>query len=83
MFSSFEPAPPSPSKARTVVTVGSRSGPSRHEVAHRLATLGYDVRVLGGAGHFVGHDQPVLLAALVERWITTGHTGRDSPSLTT
>lgn len=66
MFRRFEPAPLLPGQGRVVVTVGELSPPARHEAARALHDrLGVEVLVLPGVGHFVQHDDPAALAAVV------------------
>lgn len=69
MFRAFEPAPPLGS-APVVVTVGAGSPAPRHDAAAALAKLGYDVRTLTGAHHFVGHDNADVLARLVAELVS-------------
>jgi len=66
MFRRFQPAAPAPGHGPVLVTVGSLSPPMRHRAADALSTqLGLPVRVLAGAGHFVQHDAPEVLAGAV------------------
>ncbi|KQR16853.1 alpha/beta fold hydrolase [Cellulomonas sp. Leaf334] len=66
MFRRFEPTPLHPGQGRVIVTVGELSPPARHRAAWALHDLlGVEVRVLPGAGHFVQHDDPEALVAVV------------------
>lgn len=66
MFRRFEPAPLHPGQGPVVVTVGELSPPARHRAARALHDLlGVEVRVLPGTGHFVQHDEPEALVAVV------------------
>jgi pimeloyl-ACP methyl ester carboxylesterase len=66
MFRRFEPAPVAPGPGPVVVTVGALSPPPRHAAARALRdALGVSVRVLPGSGHFVHHENPAALAAVV------------------
>lgn len=66
MFRRFQPSPASPGQGQAVVTVGGASPPARHEAAQVLRqAYGLPVRVLPGVGHFVQHDAPEALAAVV------------------
>lgn len=66
MFRAFEPHPVTPGQGPVVVTVGEDSPPPRHAAARALhERLGVGVRVLPGCGHFVQHDAPAALAAVV------------------
>lgn len=68
MFRGFEPAPIAPDQGPVLVTVGGSSPPVRHAAAAALADrLGLRVEVLPGCGHFVQHDRPAALAAVVRR----------------
>ena len=73
MFRRFEPAALHPGHGRVVVTVGEHSPPARHRAARALHDLlGIEVRVLPGTGHFVQHDNPGALVAVV-RSVVAGH----------
>lgn len=66
MFRAFEPRPLATGQENIVVTVGADSPPLRHEAARVLHDrLGVEVRVLPGCRHFVQHDRPATLAALI------------------
>ena len=66
MFRRFEPAALHPGQGRVVVTVGEHSPPARHRAAWALhERFGVEVRVLPGTGHFVQHDHPEALVAVV------------------
>lgn len=66
MFRRFQPAAPSAGQGPVLVTVGELSPPVRHRASDALAThLGLPARVLPGAGHFVQHDAPEVLAGAV------------------
>jgi pimeloyl-ACP methyl ester carboxylesterase len=66
MFRRFEPAAIRVGQGRVVVTVGEHSPPPRHHAAWALHDLlGVEVRVLPGTGHFVQHDNPEALVAVV------------------
>ena len=75
MFRRFEPAALHPVQSRVVVTVGEHSPPARHRAAWALHDLlDVEVRVLPGAGHFVQHDHPEALVAVV-RSVVRGARG--------
>lgn len=65
MFRAFEPRPVAPHQGPVVVTVGGDSPPVRHTAGRALADLGTNARVLPGCGHFVHHELPGALAAVV------------------
>ncbi len=66
MFRRFEPAPLHPGQGAVVVTVGELSSPARHDAARALHhLLNVEVRVLPGTGHFVQHDDPAALVAVI------------------
>lgn len=66
MFRAFEPQPLATGQENVVVTVGADSPPLRHEAAGVLhERLGVEVRVLPGCRHFVQHDHPATLAAVI------------------
>jgi pimeloyl-ACP methyl ester carboxylesterase len=70
MFRDFEPGPATAYAGQVVVTVGEASPPIRHEAARALEDeLGYRALVLPGCQHFVAHDQPETLAAVVRRGV--------------
>ncbi|GIG39107.1 alpha/beta fold hydrolase [Cellulomonas phragmiteti] len=66
MFRAFEPAAPGAGQGPVLVTVGGRSPRPRHTAAAELhRRYGVAVRVLPGCGHYVQHDAPHALAAVV------------------
>jgi pimeloyl-ACP methyl ester carboxylesterase len=66
MFRTFEPAAADPGQGPVLVTVGGDSPAPRHAAAEALRdNLGYPIRVIPGASHFVPAEQPELLARLV------------------
>lgn len=66
MFRAFEPAAAAAGQGRVLVTVGGGSPPPRHAAATALhERLGYEVRVIPGASHFVAVEQPEALARLI------------------
>lgn len=66
MFRRFQPAPVAPGQGPVVTTVGEESPRRRHDAAAALSDrLGLEVRVLPGCRHFVQHDHPAALAAVV------------------
>ncbi len=68
MFRTFEPGPASAYAGHVVVTVGSQSPPIRHEASRALGReFGYSLQVVPGSQHFVAHDHPETLAAVVRR----------------
>lgn len=67
MFRGFEPAPSRPSAGPVTVTYGALSPPARASAASALVPLGYHIVALPGAGHFVAHDHPVVLARALSR----------------
>ncbi len=56
-------------RPRHLTTVGSRSGPERHDVARVLAGAGADARVVDGTGHHVLVDAPVSFALLIQDFL--------------
>ena len=67
MFRAFEPVPVAAHQGRVVVTVGQLSPEIRHRAAEAAGSLGAEVEVVPGAGHFVHQDEPARWAALVRR----------------
>jgi len=67
MFRLFEPQQSPPHQGRVLVTVGGSSPPARHLVAGALRDeLGYEIRTVPGAGHFIPYDAPQQLASLAQ-----------------
>lgn len=66
MFRAFEPAAAAPDQGPVLVTVGAASPPPRHAAASALHEhLGYPVRVVADAAHFVAVEQPEAFALLI------------------
>ena len=66
MFRAFEPARARTGQGPVLVTVGAASPARRHEAAAALhARLGYEVKTLEGASHFVAWDAPAVFAAVI------------------
>lgn len=71
MFRAFEPGRLSERSGRVVVTYGGCSPAVRKEAAYRLAeAVGCEVREVPGAAHFVAHDAPEALAAVLRDVLT-------------
>lgn len=76
MFRSFEPGPPSPRAGDVVVTTGSRSPDARRAAAAALAAaFGYRTATLPGAGHFIAHDHPDVMATAVGDQLRRSRSG--------
>jgi pimeloyl-ACP methyl ester carboxylesterase len=72
MFRAFEPAAAAPGQGPVLVTVGGESPPPRHAAATALHEhLGYPVRVIPGASHFLPVEQPETLARLIRETHST------------
>jgi pimeloyl-ACP methyl ester carboxylesterase len=66
MFRAFEPAAAATGQGRVLVTVGGASPPPRHAAVTALRErLGYEVRIIPDASHFVAVEQPEALAGLI------------------
>ncbi|WP_426592940.1 alpha/beta fold hydrolase [Cellulomonas sp. McL0617] len=67
MFRRFEPVAPAPGNGRVLVTVGEDSPDLRHAAAEALhERLGVETVTLPDSGHFVQHDNPAALAAVIQ-----------------
>ncbi len=66
MFRAFQPQAPAAGQGNVVVTVGGDSPPTRHEAARVLhERFGVEAHVLPGCRHFVQHDNPAELVAVL------------------
>ena len=62
MFRAFEPRPPA---ASALVTTGELSPPLRHDIGAGLGALGYGIRTIPGARHFIALEAPDAVAELI------------------
>jgi pimeloyl-ACP methyl ester carboxylesterase len=76
MFRRFEPAAVAAGQGPATTTVGGASPAARHEAAGALQhRFGLTTRVLPGSGHFVQHDNPQALAAVVREVVLAARVG--------
>jgi pimeloyl-ACP methyl ester carboxylesterase len=81
MFRGFEPQSARSGQGAVLVTVGGDSPAPRRAAASALHDrLGYETAVLPGCRHFVQHEQPQVLAALIRARLAEAPLPRSSDS---